>query len=95
MITEKCELEKHIDIAPWDLIRAHLERGRIIIVRSELNLADVAYAVAVDTKKLVERWIANKLISKPTEEQIIAWDKNRQKLFSIIVISPFVLIQEN
>lgn len=94
MIKSKDELAKTIDVAQWDLLRAHLERGGIIIVNHDLNLADVAFAIAEDHKELVERWLANSLLSKPSIEQIKKWDEHKQKLFSIIVISPFVLAQE-
>jgi len=94
MNKSKEELAKTIDIAPWDLLRAHLERGGVVIVNRELNLADVAWSVAEDQKEIVERWLANSLISKPSIEQIKEWDDNKRKLFSIIVISPFVLVQE-
>lgn len=94
MIPDKEELAKQIDIAPWDLIRAHLERSGIIIVSVQLSLVDVAYAVAADQKATVERWLVNSLLAKPTTDQIHEWDEKRSKIFSMIVISPFVLIQE-
>lgn len=94
MNKSKDELAKTIDVAPWDLLRAHLERGGIIIVSRDLDLAEVAFEVAEDNKELVERWLANSLLSKPTIEQMGSWDNNKQKLFSILVISPFVLAQE-
>lgn len=94
MIKSIDELARTIDVAPWDLLRAHLERGGIIVVSSDLNLAEVAFEIAGDNKELVERWLANSLLSKPDIEQITKWDNNKQKLFSILVISPFVLAQE-
>ena len=91
---DKDSLAKTIDVAPWDLLRSHLERGGIIVVDQALELADVAFNVASDNKVSVERWLSNSLLTKPSLEQISDWDCNRQKLFSMIVISPFVLIQE-
>lgn len=93
MSITKEELSQKIDCAPWDLLRAHLERGTLIIISNDLDLADVAYAVATDEKESVERWVMNKLLIKPSAEQIREWDANKQKLFHMVVISPFILIQ--
>lgn len=95
MKLDKEELKQQIDIASWDLLRAHLERGGIIIVNNNLDLSEVAFSIASDKKEIVERWLANSLIAKPTSDQIQSWDSVRfSKIFSTIIISPFILIQE-
>ena len=42
----------------------------------------------------IEQWITRGMIGKPSGSQIDMWDHDRSKKFSMLVISPYVLIQE-
>lgn len=88
------ELAHMIDDAEWDWLRTHLERGGLVLVDGSLDLADAALKIARDDASAVGEWIANGMIGKPTAEQIAAWDGDRTKTFSMLVVSPYVLIQE-
>lgn len=90
----KEELVKQIDVTDWFTLRAHLERGGLILVDRMLDLAEVGIAVASDDVKLIERWIAAGMVGKPTVEQIGAWDAEKMKVFACLITSPYVLIQE-
>jgi len=94
MLPTKEELALSIDEAEWDWLRAHLERGGIILVDDRLDLADAALKVAGDDAEAIERWLVSGTIGKPTESQIHAWDADRHKKFAMLIVSPFVLIQE-
>ncbi|MBJ6726125.1 DUF2288 domain-containing protein [Geomesophilobacter sediminis] len=88
------ELAKQIDVTDWFTLRAHLERGGLILVDRMLNLTEVGFAVASDDVQLIERWIASGMVGKPTAAQIETWDLERTRAFACLITSPYVLIQE-
>jgi hypothetical protein len=88
------ELATKIDSVDWFSLRAHLEHGRVILVDRMLDLAQVGYSVARDEVKVMERWIGSGLIGKPSAEQIARWDQQKGKPFLCLIVSPFVLVQE-
>ena len=94
MIPTREELALTIDESEWSWLRPHLERGGLVLVAGSLDLADAALKLATDDTESIERWIRDGRISKPTESQISLWDEDQQKRFSMLIVSPFVLIQE-
>lgn len=94
MTTTREELALTIDESEWGWLKPHNERGAIILVSIHLDLADVAYRVASDDSTAIGAWISDGCIGKPTEDQIALWEADRSKKFSMIIISPYVLIQE-
>ena len=94
MTPSREELALSIDEAEWGWLRAHLERGGIILVDDCLDLADAAMKVAGDDAEAIEQWVRDGRIGKPTESQVHDWDTNRHKKFAMLIVSPFVLIQE-
>jgi len=94
MLPTKEELALTVDEAEWDWLRAHLERGGLIVVATDLDLVDTGSKVASNDAAAVDGWIAAGKLAKPSSAQLAAWDKERGKRFSTLIISPFVLIQE-
>ena len=94
MIPNREELALSVDEAAWSLLRAHLERGGLILVDDNLDLVDAAVKVASNDTAPIEEWINTGKIGKPSETQIRSWDEDTQKKFSMLIISPYVLIQE-
>lgn len=94
MTDSQQELAAKIDVAEWFMLRAHLERGGLIVVDGLLDLAEVAAGVVADDVKAMERWLASKLIGKPTAQQIERWDEEKGKRFLCLIVSPYVLVQE-
>lgn len=88
------EIAQTADVADWVWLRSHLERGGLIIVAPDLDMVDVGLAVAADETAAVGRWIEARQLIKPTPEQISAWDADQAKRFVMLVVSPYVLIQE-
>lgn len=88
------ELAAKIDVAEWFMLRAHLERGGLIVVDPLLDLAEVGAEVAADDIKAIGRWVVSGLLGKPTAHQIESWDKEKGKRFHSLIVSPYVLIQE-
>jgi len=88
------ELAVQVDVAQWSWLRAHLERGGLIVVNRGLDLVEVGASIASDDTAVVGDWIQTGLLAKPSAEQISAWDANEEISFSALIISPYVLIQE-
>lgn len=78
---------------PWKDLRIHLQRDAIIIVAAELDLIEVAVAVANDDKQTVEEWIAAEQLLKPTAEQVKTWEGVLEKPFRMLIVQPFILVQ--
>ena len=93
MLTKE-ELQLLIDVTEWTELRAHLDRGGVIVVDGSLDLADAAVKIAGDGTDIVSLWIAEGKVNKPTNTQITQWNIEKQKKFSMLILSPFVLIQE-
>lgn len=91
---DNTELARQIDTAQWQWLRAHNERGALILVEGMLELSAVGDRLVADDSAAVQSWLASHLLSKPTAEQIAAWDVEPAKSFSMLVVAPFVLIQE-
>lgn len=88
------ELALNIDEAEWQWLKPHLERGALITVAGSLDLAEAGERIALDDSTSVAAWVAAGTIGKPTAEEIAAWDKEPDKKFLTLIISPYVLIQE-
>lgn len=87
-------LRPQVDTAEWQWLRAHNERGALVIVNEMLELAEVGVKLAHDDAAAVQSWLASGLLKKPGSGQLESWNETPQKLFKMLVISPFVLIQE-
>ena len=92
-MTTQEELALQIDVAQWEWLRAHNERGSLIIVARDLDPAAVGARLAADDTIAIQGWLDAKLLGKPTAEQIAAWNKTPTLEFSILIISPFILMQ--
>ncbi len=89
----KKRLTEDIADVNWNDIKPHAQRDAVIIVNDSLNLLDVGIAIAQDDKIVVERWITEQLITKPSNEQLSSWNGNETQLFTTLIVQPFVLIQ--
>ena len=94
MIPSKEELALSIDEAEWSSLRAHLERGGLILVDDSLDLADTALKVASDDIEIIQQLVEAGMIGKPSEAKIRLWDDNKLKKFAMLIVSPYVLFQE-
>jgi hypothetical protein len=94
MIPSREELALLTDEVDWSCLRAHLARGGLIVVAPDLDLITVAICVATDDSASIGRWISENRLSKPSENQIREWDAHPAKIFTMLIASPYVLMQE-
>ena len=90
----KAELTASLDEAEWQWLLPHVRRDSLIVVTPELNIVDVGVAIANNNVTLVENWINEQLIYKPSLNQLADWQTNLSKRFNALIVQPFVLIQE-
>ena len=83
-----------MDVAEWSWLRSHLERGGLIVVASDLEIAEVGERIARDDTATVGAWIETGKLSKPSDGQISAWDTDKEARFSTLIISPYILMKE-
>lgn len=90
----QAKLEKDVAEISWKDLQPHARRDAIIVVKKELELSAVAVAIAEDNTTLVQGWIADQSIAKPTSQQLTAWNSTPQKQFTTLIVQPFVIVQE-
>lgn len=93
-VKSKEELALNIDEAEWQWLKPHLERGALITVAASLDLAEAGERIALDDTASVAAWIDSARIGKPTAAEIEQWNGEPEKKFLVLIISPYVLIQE-
>lgn len=94
MVSGKEELALNIDVAEWGWLRAHLERDGLILVSADMDLADAGWRIASDDTETIAAWIDAGKIAKPTAAQISQWDGDREKQFQMLIVSPYILMQD-
>jgi hypothetical protein len=77
----------------WAELQRHHARGVVIRVAGELDLIDVAVAMAQDDGTAVGRWMQAGQLGKVTDEQASDWLARDPTLWSVVV-APWVLVQE-
>lgn len=87
-------LNKDVANISWTDILPHAKRDAVIVVKPELDLLEVAEAIARDNTSSVQEWIAARSIAKPTAEQLTKWNDNPQKQFTASIVQPFVVVKE-
>lgn len=90
----KSRLSQDLANVDWKDLLPHAKRDVVIVVNQELDLLEVAEAIAKDNTSLVSNWIEQKLIFKPSSEQLTNWNNNLDKQFLTLIVQPFVVIQE-
>jgi hypothetical protein len=84
-------LEEQAD-TEWSSLIPHAKRDALIVVDSSLELVDVGVAVASDNVSLVQRWIDEQLIHKPSLAELSTWNDEPTKQFHTLIVQPFVLV---
>lgn len=88
------ELSLAIDEAEWSWLHPHLERGGLILVSDSIDLSEAALMIANDKTEIINEWVNAGKIGKPSQAQVNHWNEEKRKKFSMLIVSPFVLIQE-
>ncbi len=90
----KERLSQDIANTSWQDLLPHAKRDVLLVIAPHLDIIDVSEAIALDKKDLVNDWINQKLITKPSSEQLSIWNDNPQQEFITSIVQPFVIVQE-
>ena len=88
------QLSKDVANISWQDLLPHAKRDAVIVVAENLNLLDVATAIAEDNTVVVQKWITNKSIFKPSAEQLTTWNQAQKTEFATLIVQPFVIVKE-
>jgi hypothetical protein len=91
-VSVRDQLARQIGPVLWSDIRPHLARDGVILVSAQLDLLDVAEAVARNDTDRVSAWIARGEVDKPTPAEIERWSSDESLRFVAVVAAPFVLV---
>ena len=68
-------------------LKVHGERGALIEVGPELDLLDVAEAIAEDRGHEVAGWIGDRSLTRPAFEELSG------EVYDVLVVQPYVLLK--
>lgn len=85
------KLGNELNQANWDMLKPHATQDALILVDIDLNIVDVAVAIAEDDKFKVTAWLEKGLLKKPSLEQLKDWDQQPTKTFDFVIVQPYVL----
>ena len=90
----KEKLKKDVADISWKDLQPHAKRDAIIVITEELDLTEVAVAIAEDNTTSVQAWISEQSIAKPTSKQLAEWNQTPEKQFIALIVQPFVVVKE-
>lgn len=93
-VRTKDELALSVDEAEWQWLKAHNERGVLITVAPDLDLAEAGIRIVEDDSATVRDWIMAGRLGKPSPEQLRSWDATPERRFQMLIVSPYILIKE-
>ena len=91
----RTRLAQEIHRVDWRPLAPHAKRGGLILVDRQLDLLEVAVAVADDDTAAVQHWMQAQQLSRPTREQIDAWSAETEERFTVAIVQPYVLAQRD
>ncbi len=77
---------------PWLELQRFFAAGQVMLVATELDLVDVAYAFQLDDVEQVEAWTESQQVSPVGDDQAKHWVTSEALLWAV-VIKPWVLVQ--
>ncbi len=86
-------LSRALGRVQWSDLRAHSDRMALFLV-VDVDLLDVAVAVAEDDTLAVEQWIEERKLLRPSRLQLSRWSDDQNKPFDSVVVQPYVLAVE-
>lgn len=77
----------------WQELQKHYASGMVLFVEASLDLVDVAFAFAKDDKTRVQDWLKAERVGHVPDDMAAKWVEQDSSLWGVVV-SPFVLVQE-
>ncbi len=87
------ELNAETGLLSWDELIRYFARGVVVRVDSSLDLVEVAKVVCEDNSAVFEKWVAEGLVARATDDDARLWNRT-QPAFWAVVTAPWVLVQQ-
>ena len=78
---------------PWLELQRSYAQGRVIVVRSDLDLVQLAAQIVDNNTGSVEKLIRQNAIMFAADEQALKWYEKETQLWAVVV-PPWVLVQD-
>jgi hypothetical protein len=88
-------LQNEVHRVDWRPLAPHAKRGGLVLVDAELDLVEVAVAVATDQSAAVQQWMEALQLRRPSEDQIRSWQNETEERFRVVIVQPYVLAQRD
>ncbi|MCU0693555.1 MAG: DUF2288 family protein [Polyangiaceae bacterium] len=90
----RTRLEKTAGMVMYEDLRAHVQGRAVFVVSPSLSLIDCGVAVAMDDVEVVQAWIDEGLLRRPSRAEMAAWAEEQHRRWRAVVVQPFTLVQE-
>lgn len=87
------KLHDEIQSTEWEALKAHQDREAILMISSDLKLAEVGLLLAEDRVDEVKSLMKSGKLKRPTNDQLEAWNSDPSRKFLFVIVQPYVLIQ--
>jgi hypothetical protein len=87
------KLTGELGVATWKSLIPEMLTKSLFYVSSDLDLVEVGVQVALDHTSEVKKWLETGHLTRPTPEQITAWE-TFGSIFQFIIVEPYVFFQE-
>ena len=74
-------------------IEKFFAKGMLVLVASNIDIINVAMAIASDDTGKIQKWITNEQVIRVHDEFAKTWSKNNEPLMAVTAV-PWVLVQE-
>ena len=78
---------------PWRELQRFFAQGKVMLVATNLDLVDVAFAVQQDDVEQVKAWTETKSLGPVSDDQARDWFEEDVSLWAVVV-KPWVLVQK-
>lgn len=89
---ERAKIVSETARIPWLELQRFFAAGKVMLVATELDLVDVAYAFQRDDIEQVKTWTENQQVSPVHDDQAKQWVASDALLWAVVV-KPWVLVQ--
>jgi hypothetical protein len=90
----RAKLKSEVGAVDAAALLPHHRRDALLILQPECDLLDVAFAIASDDAREVQRLADGGSLYKPSLGQVADWIAEASMRFQFVVLQPFVLAQE-
>ena len=88
----RAKLADEVLDAPWAELAPHFARDALLVAGPDVDLLDVAVAMARDDVGRIQGWLTSASLGRPGREAAEAWGQAPPR-FQAVIVQPWVLAQ--